>query len=117
MASLPTVLKFASHRGGHAQLTLEMDPDLDVFKGHFPGTAIVPGVAQIHWAVHFGRELLTPAGVFSGAQALKFLRVILPPEQVWLSVEWDPAGRHLRFSYQHPNSSITYSSGTLLFTP
>src|SRR5690606_37926347 len=40
---------------GQALLTFDLDPALAVFDGHFPGYPILPGVAQLDWAVRFGR--------------------------------------------------------------
>ena len=39
-----------------AELDILLDPALAAFDGHFPQAAILPGVAQLDWAIHFGRE-------------------------------------------------------------
>ncbi|KAB2840154.1 MAG: AMP-binding protein, partial [Burkholderiales bacterium] len=41
-------------------LQLRVAPELDFFAGHFPSQPILPGVMQVHWAIHFARlEALT----------------------------------------------------------
>jgi hypothetical protein len=39
-----------------ATLRMTLDPALRPFQGHFPQAAILPGVAQLDWAVRFGRQ-------------------------------------------------------------
>ncbi len=48
------------------------------FAGHFPGDPIVPGVAQLHWAVRALAEWLARELEVVALEALKFRRPIRP---------------------------------------
>jgi 3-hydroxymyristoyl/3-hydroxydecanoyl-(acyl carrier protein) dehydratase len=96
-----------------AELALTLPPDLLYFQGHFPQGPILPGVAQIDWAVHYGRERFPLAGAFQGMEALKFQKVIQPGESVTLRLDYSPARSALKFQYL--SAKGRHSSGTLLF--
>jgi 3-hydroxymyristoyl/3-hydroxydecanoyl-(acyl carrier protein) dehydratase len=99
--------------GAALEFSLDLTPDHPVFDGHFPGTPILPAVAQIDWALRLARaHFPVPAG-FKAAHALKFLRIVQPP--VRLSLRLAPAGEHaVSFTYSHRGSAC--SSGRIEFT-
>lgn len=117
MPSLPTVTQAQKLAAERICLTLDIPSHLPVFEGHFPGRPVVPGVAQIDWAVHFAREHLACAGAFSGLDNNKFLHVIVPPAQVALTLEWQAETHCLAFRYSADAGKRLYSSGTLHFKP
>lgn len=90
---------------GRLTLLLEIDRSLACFRGHFPGEPIVPGVAQLEWAVAFAREAFGIAGAFGGVDALKFQRVIAPGMAVTLTLEWREPVLAFRFESAAPHSS------------
>lgn len=51
---LPQLIASESLPDG-ARLHLAISSDLVWFEGHFPSRPVLPGVAQIGWAVHFAR--------------------------------------------------------------
>ena len=46
------------------EIVLSLDPALFWFRGHFAVQPLLPGVAQIDWAMHYATRLLAPAGAF-----------------------------------------------------
>lgn len=107
----PAVRSLA-REGSTVEMTLLVDGGLPVFDGHFPGHPVLPGVAQVDWAVTFGREHFDlPAG-FVGMDALKFQRVIVPGLRVTLKLELQAPGR-LAFRYE--SALGPHASGRLLF--
>lgn len=112
MTPLPQ-LSGPERTGASLEFTLDLTPDLPVFDGHFPGTPILPAVAQIDWALRLAREHFPlPAG-FKAAHALKFLRIVQPP--VKLNLVLAPAGeRAISFTYTYRGSAC--SSGRIEFT-
>ncbi len=46
-------------------LALRIPEGLAYFSGHFDEVAIVPGVTQIQWAVHYARQYLALNRIFS----------------------------------------------------
>ena len=53
---LPPVVARTMDEAGRLHLSLQLECDLPCFAGHFPGVAVLPGVAQLAWAVHFAAE-------------------------------------------------------------
>ena len=98
----PQVLGIEGDGTHHAELDLHMTPEIAHFAGHFPGAAILPGVVQVDWAVHFARLHLPLRGEFSALENLKFLAVVQPGETLRLSLVWDADRQRLDFSYSTP---------------
>ena len=96
---------------GRVALRLEIDRGLACFAGHFPEHPIVPGVAQLEWAIGFGREAFDIGGEFVGVDALKFQRIIAPGMTVTLILEWR-AGTALSFRFE---SDGPHSAGRIVF--
>lgn len=97
----------------HAELELELDVGLAVFDGHFPGTPILPGVAQLDWAVRFAREVFAMPPRFVRMEALKFQRVARPGDRLQLSLEWQPHKQALVFAYRSLHGP--HASGRVVF--
>ncbi|OJT18124.1 4-coumarate--CoA ligase [Archangium sp. Cb G35] len=98
---------------GRALLTLEASADSPYFEGHFPGTPILPGVTQVHWAIHFGRELFTLPPDFLRLAALKFQRVIQPGTSLTLELTWKKERGSLDFKLT--SDAGVHASGRIVF--
>ena len=112
MNGLPTLLA-RRDVAGRVELDLEVQPDNPWFAGHFPELAILPGVVQIGWAVHFGHTLCGLGPGVSLMEQVKFRRPIQPGARVTLSLKVDSTARTLRYEYKDAEHS--YSSGSLHF--
>ncbi|MEE3331008.1 MAG: AMP-binding protein [Myxococcota bacterium] len=66
--------------------SLFISPDLEAFEGHFPGSPIVPGVAQLDWAISAATELLGFGAHPERIEALKFTSPLEPDTHVVLRV-------------------------------
>jgi acyl-coenzyme A synthetase/AMP-(fatty) acid ligase len=94
-------------------LALEASPELVYFDGHFPQTPILPGVAQVEWAVEIARENFALPLQFRGIHALKFQRVIRPAMPFSLEMQHDPAKNSVSFRYFSAEGN--HASGKLMF--
>jgi len=94
-------------------LTLLVPEELLYFDGHFDQASLLPGVVQIDWAEHFGRQLFDFLGEFSGLEVIKFKEVISPNQQVELTLQFKENKNKLLFSYQSVNGAC--SSGRIVF--
>lgn len=96
---------------GKVSLLLHVPADLLYFDGHFAVAAILPGVVQLKWAQHFGREYLGFGDEFSHLEAVKFQHVIRPGQEVHLELELKAGKDKLAFRYysaagQHASGRI-----------
>lgn len=82
-----------------AEFVAHLAEDLLYFQGHFPDTAILPGVAQVHWAVLWGRELLGADGAFAGMDQVKFHMPAKPGDDLNILLEWSSEKSRLSFKY------------------
>jgi 3-hydroxymyristoyl/3-hydroxydecanoyl-(acyl carrier protein) dehydratase len=95
-----------------ARLALHVMPELEHFRGHFPGFGVLPGVVQIDWAVRLARQVLpVPASGFRAMEHLKFQALVLPGAQLHLQLDWDNDRGRLGFSYSQGPKAC--SSGRL----
>lgn len=94
-----------------ASLTLQIDPQLICFSGHFPHYPLLPGVTQIDWAIFYGKKLLNTGGHFAGMEVIKFQEPILPASIIELTLTWDAAKQKLHFCYH--SASGQHSSGRI----
>jgi acyl-CoA synthetase (AMP-forming)/AMP-acid ligase II/3-hydroxymyristoyl/3-hydroxydecanoyl-(acyl carrier protein) dehydratase len=105
--------QWQSRGPAEAVAVLDIGADLLVFDGHFPQAPLVPGVAQIDWAVALGRRCFDMPLLFSQAEALKFQRPIQPGMRIELTLQWDAPRATLTFRY-HAGAGV-HASGRLVF--
>ncbi len=98
----------------HATLELQITPALRVFDGHFPGTPVVPGVAQLDWAIGWGREAFGITGKFARMDVLKFQALMLPGHVVRLDLDWNTEKSTLTFKFTSAKGN--YSSGRVVLS-
>lgn len=109
---MPTV-QWVCREASSAQAMLDVRADLLVLDGHFPGATLVPGVAQLHWAVALARECFAVPTDFRKGTALKFQRPIVPGNRVTMDLDWSATQQALKFSLW--SSGGQHASGTLMF--
>lgn len=114
---LPTIVRTETTASG-VKLTLKVPAGLAYFPGHFPVHAILPGVVQIDWAIHFGRQHFPLLPQFCKMEALKFQAIIEPEQDITLQLEHKPAADpqqpgKLLFSFD--SSRGRHSSGRIVF--
>ncbi len=69
------------HReGNHLELKAELNPEHDIFNGHFPGDPIVPGVCQIQIVSDILSTEEQATYYLSSSNQIKFISVIKPQE-------------------------------------
>lgn len=94
-------------------LALRIPKDLTYFSGHFDEIAVVPGVVQIQWAVHYARQYLGLTRAFSHMESVKFKELLLPEQQLELELHYLQQTGKLTFCYR--SATCEYSSGRIYF--
>jgi len=110
----PTLPELLSQQrdGNELRLQLVIPPDLFYFQGHFPERPILPGVVQIAWALHFGKQLFEEVLPFKALEAIKFQSFVVPSQEVTLTLTWSAEKAKLTFSYQSGKGA--HSSGRIV---
>jgi hypothetical protein len=96
-----------------AVLRFEVDPALRVLEGHFPELPVVPGVAQIDWAIGWACEAFGLARTVQRMEVIKFQALMLPGHAVQLELDYAP-GKHV-VTFRYARAATPYSSGRLVF--
>jgi 3-hydroxymyristoyl/3-hydroxydecanoyl-(acyl carrier protein) dehydratase len=96
-----------------AIVVLDVESELAVFDGHFPQTAVLPGVAMLDWALRLGRDAFAIDAPCRRMDALKFHHIVQPGVRLTLQLDWHPAQALLAFVYS--SSQTTHASGRLRF--
>ncbi|EFF76007.1 AMP-binding protein [Achromobacter piechaudii] len=94
----PQAVELPGQPANERRYTLDIPYDMVYFSGHFPSVPVVPGVAQISWAMSLARQDLCPALHFGGMEALKFQRLLRPGDQAEMALRWDEAKQKLYFT-------------------
>lgn len=83
----------------HAEIIIQLEPELFWFSGHFAQQPLLPGVAQLDWVMHYATLLLAPEYRFHSIQAVKFQAPLLPETVVTLVLDWQAEKQQLAFKY------------------
>ncbi len=95
-----------------ATASLQVDGQLRVLDGHFPGAPIVPGVAQLHWVVTLAMQAFGIPAAFLRAEVVKFQQPILPGDRVEVQLQWNPDKGSLQFKLASARGA--HASGRLV---
>src|SRR5580693_3721795 len=66
---------------GSVKASLEINPSHEIFKGHFPGTPVVPGVCMMQMVKEIIEDMVGKEIRLLRADHMKFLAVINPEEK------------------------------------
>ena len=98
-----------------ARLQLVLDPALKVFEGHFPQAAILPGVAQLDWAIHFARQCFALPAHFQRMETVKFQHVARPGDVLDLALELSVGPAHGVLTFRYTSAAGVHASGRVVF--
>ncbi|OSQ38315.1 AMP-binding protein [Thalassospira mesophila] len=112
-ALFPTILA-RSVENDLARIEMRMEPGLLYFKGHFDGSPVLPGVVQLHWAVHYARGAFDIVITLHEITQLKYRKVITPTDQIHLLLQCDRIRGQVKFTYA--GTDTDYSSGIIKYS-
>lgn len=112
---LPIARWLVSEDRDSAVAILDIDMGLQVFDGHFQDTPIVPGVAQVDWAISLAEQALdVPSRErFMRLDLLKFQQVIRPGAAVRMELNWLADSRTL--SFRLSSAGGVHASGRVVY--
>ncbi|QSX40654.1 ApeI family dehydratase [Shewanella cyperi] len=94
------------------RLLLALDAGLPFFQGHFPAQPVLPGVAQLDWAIRFGCDYFGYDAEVATLEVLKFQQLMLPDTKIELLLNNQPGQNKFSFSYQLGDNR--FASGRVL---
>jgi acyl-coenzyme A synthetase/AMP-(fatty) acid ligase len=109
----PPVSQWLARSSAAARVALFAEAGHPVFDGHFPQQALVPGVAQLDWAISLAREAFGVELPVLRLEQLKFQAPIFPDTAVVLALEWDAPASLLGFriasaEQQHASGRVRF---------
>ncbi len=104
--------QLVSADGSEAIFEVTIVETMECFDGHFDGHPVLPGVAQVTFAVKIAEQHFNFKVNFKGLEVVKFQQVITPPNKVLLKLKHDQEKQKLYFQYYKQEQS--YSSGRVL---
>ncbi|NIJ69198.1 ApeI family dehydratase [Xanthomonas sp. 60] len=105
--------RWLQREAAQAMLQMTLDPALQVFEGHFPQARILPGVAQLDWAIRFGRQAFAIPPRFVRMDTVKFQHVARPGDVLSLQLDWDVQRSVLGFRFTSAHG--VHASGKVVF--
>ncbi|WP_264558323.1 3-hydroxyacyl-ACP dehydratase [Flavobacterium sp. N2270] len=71
---------------------IELNKDHDVFKGHFPGNPVTPGVCMMQIIKELAQEIVGSSLVMTSSSNVKFMAIINPEINATLRLELEFVG-------------------------
>jgi 3-hydroxymyristoyl/3-hydroxydecanoyl-(acyl carrier protein) dehydratase len=112
---LEPVLRSKHHAEDKVTLELFIPAELHCLRGHFPGLPVVPGVAQLDWAVKFAARVFELPIAAAERFQVKFKRVATAPSDLTLTLRHLSSQRQIAFEYAQGDAVI--SQGSFAFDP
>ncbi|MBE0457542.1 acyl-CoA synthetase [Pseudoalteromonas sp. KG3] len=95
-------------------LRLTIPENLYYFQGHFPQAAILPGVAQLDWVMHYLTQYLNvDCQKVVSVDALKFQIIVQPNYQVNLLLK---KIKDTKYSFSYSSEHGQHASGKVVLT-
>lgn len=106
---------------GHALFTIVLNPEHRIYKGHFPGDGITPGVCILQMACDLFSIIQQQNFVISSMKNVKFMQLIRPAEtpKVIFDFSYTPAAEKGLYDAKCTVSyeETTMTKTTLTFCP
>ncbi len=85
------IIQSLTESGNQIQAFVELQTDHAIFKGHFPGHPVLPGVCMMQMITEITSEYLKKPFRITGAPVIKFLRMIDPRRNplIHLDIKYD----------------------------
>jgi 3-hydroxymyristoyl/3-hydroxydecanoyl-(acyl carrier protein) dehydratase len=94
---------------------LTIPHDLAIFRGHFPGMALVPGVIQVAWVIELAHSQGLAGGPLIEISAAKFRRIVRPGMCLKATVARGASTGQLQFTFDSGGTIV--STGRLRLAP
>ncbi|AZN36305.1 AMP-binding protein [Iodobacter ciconiae] len=97
-----------------ALLAINVSASSPFFDGHFNKAPILPGVAQLDWALCLARELFELPAMFLRMEVLKFQQIIPPHSQIQLELKILSKETETILTFKFLSTAGTHASGRII---
>ena len=104
-----------AHKSDHSfTCKIIFNPQHDIFKGHFPGQPVVPGVCMMEMVKEFLQQVMGKQLWLRNAGNVKFLQLITPDIQPEINISWNesPSGYNVNASFKKDASDLFKLTGS-----
>ena len=108
-------LNITDKKDNELTFTFVVEQHLQPLQGHFPQQAVLPGVAQLHWAASLAQLAWNISLENYQINNTKFKQMILPDNHVQLKLVHKPEKNTVAFSYFQTATDHSYSSGSITY--
>lgn len=90
MASKVYRIGYIEHNGGKVHARIILDPESDIFKGHFPAQPILPGVCSVQMLGEVMSEVSGKEVFINEVNSCKYLKIVDPlrEQELKLDIEY-----------------------------
>ncbi|MDE6872352.1 MAG: hypothetical protein K2J62_09590 [Bacteroidales bacterium] len=89
MASKVYRIERVEDKGGKVSADAVLDPGSDIFKGHFPGQPILPGVCSVQMLGEIMSEVIGKEVFINEVSSCKYLKTVDPVQEQELHLDID----------------------------
>ena len=114
---------FYTYRDAHKEdgsfsCQVAFNKEHDIFKGHFPGQAVVPGVCMMEMVKEFLQQVMGKKLWLRNAGNVKFLQLITPDVQPVINISWKEyeMGYNVNASFKTDASDLFKLQGSFEIT-
>ncbi len=97
---------------------IHINPENEIFKGHFPEKPVVPGVCMIQIVKELLEDTMSKSLLFQKGNQIKFLQLLVPTreENVEVNISWKDAenGFQTVADFKKEGAAIFKLSGTFI---
>jgi 3-hydroxyacyl-[acyl-carrier-protein] dehydratase len=75
---------------GKLHAIIHINPEHNIFEGHFPGQPVVPGVCMLQIVKELMEQLTDQKLIFSKGNQIKFLQLLVPAKEdaIQVNISW-----------------------------
>lgn len=105
MASKVYRIENIEHNGGRVLARIVLDPESDIFKGHFPGQPILPGVCSVQMLGEIMSAVSGKEVFINEVNSCKYLKTVDPLHEQELNID-------MEYSYSEGKIAAVASGST-----
>ena len=88
-------------------VSLDLQPNLVYFDGHFDEAGVLAGVVQLGWVIALVEKYFKEKLDFVGMPSVKFTKLVIPPCSLDLQIQYQPEKGLIKFKGNTPTGKCS----------